>query len=268
MSVALMPFPREFTLILDEDPDLARALSEADRQAATRAFRAAVITADPPRWQPPECDPDKTFGLLVLDGLIGRRITVATGVFTELITCGDIIRPWDQQAPWHDIPPAVEWRIYARARLALLDERLTMLIGRRPELLLSFSGRLLQRVQSISYLTAVSHLLLVEDRLLAALWHLAAQCGRVTPHGVRVPLRLTHETLGEIVGAGRPTVTLAVRKLEQRGQLVRVRGGHYVLTGDPRMWRSRHKSGLTRLVPTSLADAEAGPESDEKCTVG
>ena len=60
----------------------------------------------------------------------------------------------------------------------------------------------------------------VEDRVLAVLWLLAESWGHVTPAGVRLPLALTHETLGALIGARRPTVTLALRKLTDDGTLV------------------------------------------------
>jgi CRP-like cAMP-binding protein len=50
---------------------------------------------------------------------------------------------------------------------------------------------------------------------------------------VCVPYRLTHEVLGEIVGAARPTVSLAMRTLRDRGEVLRLASGEYVLTGEP-----------------------------------
>ena len=43
----------------------------------------------------------------------------------------------------------------------------------------------------------------------------------MTPSGVVVPLSLTHELLGRLVGARRPTVSLALKALIDRGALVR-----------------------------------------------
>src|SRR5205807_7363295 len=119
------------------------------------------------------------------------------------------------------------------ARLAILDERVTALIGRRPQLLVNFSERLLRRARAATYLMVVSHLPRVEDRVLATLWHIASSWGRVTPDGVCIPFRLTHEVLGEIVGAHRPSITVAMQTLQSRGQLRRSASGSYVLIGDP-----------------------------------
>jgi CRP-like cAMP-binding protein len=68
--------------------------------------------------------------------------------------------------------------------------------------------------------------------VLATLRHLAIRWGRVTPNGVRIPFRLTHEVLGEIIGAQRPSVTSGLAQLEQRGLLRRAADRTFVLMGD------------------------------------
>ena len=136
------------------------------------------------------------------------------------------------------VPPQLDWRVFAPARVAVLDERLTTLIGRRPQLTVNFSGRLLRWARSATYLMVVSHLPRVEDRVHATLWHLGSNWGKVTPNGVCIPFRLTHEVLGEIVGAHRPSVTVAMQTLQARDQLTRNAEGNYVLVGDPPEWNT------------------------------
>jgi hypothetical protein len=91
---------------------------------------------------------------------------------------------------------------------------------------------LLRRARTLSYLLAVSHGVRVEEKLLVALWHIADSWGRVTPRGVLLRLPLTHEMLGQIIGAKRPSVWAALKVL-QEGELVqRVKDG-YLLLGPP-----------------------------------
>jgi CRP-like cAMP-binding protein len=135
---------------------------------------------------------------------------------------------------WNMAPPEVAWRTFRPARLAVLDERATRIIGHSPKLVVAFSGRLLRRARYSAYLAAIGHLTRVEERLLLTLWHLASCWGRVSPAGIVVPYRLTHAVLGEIIGAQRPSVTTAVRDLEARGQLMRRSDDCFVLTGDVR----------------------------------
>ncbi len=230
--------PADHVLVLKEDPDLADGLSEADRRTALSLSRAAVIEVSGPHWSPAAYDPRKTFGLLILDGLIGRRVRIGRAVSTELLSSGDILRPWDELSEWEMIQPNLEWRVFAPTRMAILDERVTALIGRRSQLMINFSERLLRRARAATYLMVVSHLPRVEDRVQATLWHIASSWGRVTIEGIMIPFRLTHEVLGEIVGAHRPSVTVAMQTLQNRGQLTRAANGCYVLVGDPPDWNS------------------------------
>lgn len=219
--------------ILEEDPDLAADLTPADRFAASRLLKARVMQVTSRHWDPPGLDPARTFGLLVMDGLLGRRVQVGRGVSTELLSFGDILRPWDKPTLLNLVPPKLGWRVFRPTRLAVLDAQITAVIGRRPELIVAFSGRLLRRARHTAHLMAIGHHARVEDRLLLTLWHLASNWGRVTPEGVSVPFRLTHEVLGEIIGAQRPSVTMAVGVLRRRGELIRRDDGYYVLTGSP-----------------------------------
>jgi CRP/FNR family transcriptional regulator, cyclic AMP receptor protein len=80
---------------------------------------------------------------------------------------------------------------------------------------------------------ALSHLRRVDARLIVLFWQLAYRFGRVQPEGVSVPLRLTHETLGRVVGAQRPSVTTALNQLEAAGRVSRRQGGGWLLHGEP-----------------------------------
>ena len=48
--------------------------------AATRAFVVPVLAVRGPSWQPPGLDPGNSYGLLILDGLVGRRVRVGRAV--------------------------------------------------------------------------------------------------------------------------------------------------------------------------------------------
>jgi hypothetical protein len=54
----------------------------------------------------------------------------------------------------------------------------------------------------------------------------------VTPNGVALTLRLTHELLADLVAAQRPSVTLSLQHLERAGRIDR-RNGTIFLLGDP-----------------------------------
>jgi hypothetical protein len=221
--------------LLDVDPDLGQHLDLPARAQALDLIRARVFRVAKGAWTPPEIDPDAT-GLLILEGLMVRRLRMGPASSSELVGPSDIIRPWENELLPGLVPAPADWRVLQEARVALLDGRVTTLIGRWPELSAAVGGRLLRRARSLAYLMAAQHFVRVEDRLLATLWHLASMWGRVTPRGTVIPFRLTHEMLANIIGAKRPTTTLAVHALARNGRLTRDGSRLFVLHGDPPDW--------------------------------
>lgn len=59
----------------------------------------------------------------------------------------------------------------------------------------------------------------VERRLLLKLRQLAQKWGRVTPEGIRLDLRVTHQELADMVGAARESITLALAGLRDQGEI-------------------------------------------------
>ena len=233
MASHLSPAAGRWARILREDPDLGANLDPKIAASADRLLTAPVVTLDHHDPRPPEYDPASTFGLLVLSGLMGRRVGIGQAHAVEVLGPGDILRPWDHDADLESVPAEIDWRVFRPARLAVLGRDITMVIGQRPELLIAFSSRLLHRARSSAYLTAVSHLKSVDDKVLITLWHLAGRWGRVSPNGVEITLNLTHEVIGEIVGARRPTITLALGRMVRRNIISRGKGGKVILHGSP-----------------------------------
>ena len=228
MSVAIV-------YLLEVDPDLGQHMDPEAREQALDVVRARVFRVPKGAWTPPEIEYDAT-GLLILEGLMVRRLRIGTASSSELVGPSDIIRPWENELLPGLAPAPTDWRVLHDARVALLDGRATGLIGRWPELSAAVGGRLLRRARSFAYLMAAQHFVRVEDRLLATLWHLANMWGRVTPNGTVIPFRLTHEMLANIIGAKRPTTTLAVHALARKGRLTRDGSRLFVLLGDPPDW--------------------------------
>jgi len=105
----------------------------------------------------------------------------------------------------------------------------------------------------------------VEDRLLALLWLLAESWGRVTPLGTLVPVSLTHDALGELIGARRSTVTLALNELTERGAIVRQNGTWLLLESPPEPIGEMPSVQEPRLLgdaPSSWTSTEVNTEVD------
>jgi CRP-like cAMP-binding protein len=111
------------------------------------------------------------------------------------------------------------------AELAVLDPRLAPVLSRWPAVLDELMRRAVRRSHRLGIQLAIGELQGVDVRLLTMLWHIAERWGRVTLAGVVLPFGLTHETLGRLVGAQRPTVTSALSELAERGAVRRLPGG-------------------------------------------
>ncbi len=222
--------------LLDLDPDLAEHLDADSRRRASELVRARVFRVPNGVWQPPSLEADAT-GFMLLSGLMVRTLHLGPVASAELLGPTDVLRPWENDLIPSLTPTLTDWRVVAEARVALLDGRATAAIGRWPELVSAVSARMLRRARSLAYMMAAQHFIRVEDRVLATLWHLASMWGRVTPEGTVVPFRLTHQMLSQIVGAQRPTTTMAIRSLTEQGRLFADPHRHFVLLGDPPDWR-------------------------------
>jgi hypothetical protein len=121
--------------LLDADPDLANGLEPVERDEAGARAVATVIEIDSARWDPIAIAPEGRedwLGLLLLDGLMIRQVTVGKRSACELFGPGDVIRPWDAGADYDPLAIAVAWLVLEPTRLAVLDtgSRCASLAGR------------------------------------------------------------------------------------------------------------------------------------------
>jgi CRP-like cAMP-binding protein len=121
--------------------------------------------------------------------------------------------------------------------MAVLDRQFTQAAMKWPEAMEVLFRGAVHRAQSLAIGLAVSNMRRVDQRLLSLMWYLADRWGRVTPEGVKVPLRLTHQTLGRLVGAQRPSVSTALGQLAEDNRLTRAPDGTWVLHGEAPAWR-------------------------------
>jgi CRP/FNR family transcriptional regulator, cyclic AMP receptor protein len=220
-------------LVLRDDPDLAASLTGADLEEATRRSVATEVRLPRGFWRPGDeaLAARDGFGLLMLDGLLVRRVGTQGRFGAELLGAGDLLRPWD--AGGEDLTPPFEVRftVAEEARLAILDGEFAARAARYPSIAANLVARAMTRSRTLAIGMAIAHYPQIRRRLLLLLWHIADRWGRVTPEGVRIPLRLPHELLADLVAARRPAVTTALGQLADEGLVVRDRGG-LLLTGD------------------------------------
>ena len=225
--------PENTVCLLDGLPDAAAMLSESELPRARAELMAPLIDRPEGPWATPPAaafDP-LALGVLVVDGLIARHVHLGATTTTELVGRGDVLGPPDNDRE-PAFPTGIEFTVLNHARVALLDRDVTAAVCRWQPVVKLIVMAAVRRSFGLAELLAVSHLRRVDDRLLVLLWHLAYRFGTVGPDGVSVPLKLTHATLGRVVGAQRPSVTTALRKLEADGRVTRRPGGGWLLHGE------------------------------------
>jgi CRP-like cAMP-binding protein len=112
--------------------------------------------------------------------------------------------------------------------MAVLDGRFVTAATRWPTVIEEITERAVRRSHALGLQLALGQVPRIEGRLLLLFWRLSERWGRVTPEGILVPLRLTHETLAALVSARRPSVTSALGRLAESGLVERRDGGWLV----------------------------------------
>jgi CRP-like cAMP-binding protein len=205
-----------------EEPRASRAL---------QACQAQVIDLPQGPWQVDLDQFDSSgFGLLVLSGILCRRVVQSACYGAELIGDGDLMRPWDQFADWSSIPVESSWIVLQPARLAVLDNSFARRASPYPEISAELLRRGLLRSRYLAILVAIISQRRIDTRLTMLFWHLADRFGKLRGNWVEIPVPLTHATLAELVAARRPSVTTALSRLYEDGVLQR-NGNGWLLRG-------------------------------------
>lgn len=158
------------------------------------------------------------FAALVVDGLLVRQTQIGEQPTMRIFGPGELLATGT--APTSMLMVQSECRAVEVSRVAFIGLEFLAGAHRWPRLVAGLQARMADGTERLATQLAISQLPRVQDRILAMLWLLAESWGHVTASGTTLSLALTHETLGALVGARRPTVTLALRELTERGALV------------------------------------------------
>lgn len=151
----------------------------------------------------------------------------------ELLGPGDVIQPWLRIGQEQSVATEIDWDVVEPVTVAVLDRSFCERAAHWPEVLAGVARRVMQRTHWMAFHLAVCGLRRVDDRLLSVLWHYADRWGTVTPAGVRLDLRLTHQVLAAVTGARRLSVTTALKLLGDEGRLRPLPRSRWLLLGSP-----------------------------------
>ena len=222
-----------FVSVLEEDPDLGVGIAREDWQRAVQSALAPALNFEPGRWcfAPP---PDHgVLGALVLSGMIVIQVDAGSRCHIELLGEGDIVSPWVTSGDDLTIPLVLNSLVVKHLRVAVLDRPFALRTARWPEIHAAVVRRVVVRTRRLSLQAAINAVPRVEDRLELTLWELAYRFGRVTREGIALELPLTHSQLADILGVHRPSVTLALGRLQSQERLVHAARHAWLLSGEP-----------------------------------
>lgn len=210
-------------------PDWQRAVPAEELALASRALVARAVTVADGVFDPMTAQAPLTGARLaiVIDGVLFRNTSLHGRVVTEIVGEGDLIDTFEAEPSM--LPTTTEYVVHRPATIALLDERFRAAAHRWPGLRDLVGEQLARQRRRSSAHLAILQLPRVEDRITAMFTLVADRWGRVGPDGVWLDLPLTHEAIGHIVGARRPTVTLALATLAASGEVVRRADGSWLL---------------------------------------
>lgn len=208
--------------VLDEDPDLGEGLDPRQADSARRHAAARVVSLVKGEFSLAESIPSErgTFGLLLLEGLLLRGVSVDVRPSVDVLGAGDLIHPGQRHAD-ATVPADVRWWALRPARVAVLDTSFVCRMSDHPTVLGELAGRLARASEASTLQLSIVQQPNLSRRLQFMFWHLADRFGRVAPGGAILPLPLCHTLLAWLVGARRPAVSRALKELERAGQVER-----------------------------------------------
>jgi CRP/FNR family cyclic AMP-dependent transcriptional regulator len=220
--------------LFDADPGLARNLAPADVVRLSPLAQAEVQSLARGNWLPQnERFVAPPLGLLLLEGVLVRRVTVGRRHTAELLGEGDLIRPHQTDTDeYANIAQSASWTVAVPARLAVLSPDLVAGLAGFDGVLSEIVGRAVERSRALALRLAITQTPNMAERVHLLLWHLADRWGHREGGRVVLGLRLPQGLLAELLGAHRSSVNAALHDLVQRGTIEQ-HVDTWALCGDP-----------------------------------
>lgn len=245
--------------LLQVEPDIGSLLSSEERRTAeaelvvpTLSFgRGAADVLE-------QIDSTSAFAAMTIEGILTQELRLGDQLGTRLLGPGDIVQRDVDALPM--VLNSARFVAATPAQIALLGDEFLLATRRWPRLLTGLLARGKQQADRLAAQLVICQLPRVDQRVLAMMWLLAESWGRVTSAGTRLSMSLTHDVLGALVGARRPTITLALRELTERGAIARQDHGWLLLQEPPQPTRSTETLSGPALVEDHQFDWSARPK--------
>lgn len=224
---------RPLVRLLEADPALGAEIPPPRRDAALRSSLAPVVELEPgpiDGW--PEIG-ELCTGALIIEGLVTTTLSLDGVRTTELLGPGDVVLLVDPEVDAFGAAIRSAWEVQQHCRLAMFGGEVRTALARFPELSMAIAERQARRAAVARRQHLIAQLRRLDRSVELLLWLLADRYGKVSSAGVRVDLPLTHRMLAELLGAQRPSVTVALQRLAAAGTVQRDEAGRFLLCGEP-----------------------------------
>ena len=215
-------------------PEIDGVIPAEDRELAARVLVAPLISSedDGGLSELIAATAPTAFDFVVAEGVVLKETVFAGRSALELLGPGDVLAPPLTASRQLESRAVSRYIAHGPASVAVIDQRFRQAARRWPELSDLLHDRLGRQTHRASMHLAMLHQTRVEDRILSLFVDLGERFGRMTADGVTIELNLTHELIGRLVGAQRPTVSLALSALASAGTLVRLDDGAWRMAAD------------------------------------
>jgi CRP/FNR family transcriptional regulator, cyclic AMP receptor protein len=214
--------------LLDFDPDLGAELDGDAFEEARRHVLLPALTIATGGWEvealgSAEGVHGRVYGFVIVKGAVTIDVNLGGRACTRLIMPNELVLldGWESST----LPLTWGWTAIEPTTVGVLDRRLLAIARRWPVLMGAILIRGAEQLRHATLQQAISQIPRVEHRLLALMWSVADHRGVVREDGVWVRLPVTHDALARMIGARRPTVSLGLKGLSERGLLVSEGGG-------------------------------------------
>lgn len=211
-------------------PEIVAGVAVKDRPLVERALIVPVISArDDDLAEVIRTQTPAAFDFLLVDGVVLKETTLAGRSALELLGPGDLLAPPLTAARQLEARAVSRYLAHGRVSLAAIERHVREAARHWPAIADFLHDRLARQTHHASMHLAMLHLPRIEERLIALFADLGERFGHVSADGILIDLPLTHELIGGLVGARRPTVTLALHALASRGLIERLPDGRWKL---------------------------------------